>query len=78
MQAASNMLADFTTHHKYLEPLVDVTVLAKSQRFQPIHFAVMEDHADIVEMLIDDYGVDVHTKPGEVTYFFCLYLCTYT
>ena len=22
----------------------------------------MEDHADIVEMLIDNYGVDVHSK----------------
>ena len=29
---------------------------------QPIHFATMADHADIVEMLVDNYGVDVHSK----------------
>ena len=22
----------------------------------------MDDHADIIEMLVDDYGVDVHAK----------------
>ena len=29
---------------------------------QPIHYATMANHADIVEMLIDNYGVDVHSK----------------
>jgi len=29
---------------------------------QPIHFATMANHANIVEMLIDNYGVDVHSK----------------
>ena len=29
---------------------------------QPIHFATMANHADVVEMLADNYGVDVHSK----------------
>ena len=29
---------------------------------QPIHFATMTNHADIVELLIDKYGVDIHSK----------------
>ena len=28
----------------------------------------MHDHADIVRMLIDDYGVDVHTKEEVVLF----------
>ena len=29
---------------------------------QPIHYATMANHADIVKMLIDNYRVDVHSK----------------
>ena len=29
---------------------------------QPIHFATCNDHADIVDMLIEEYGADIHAK----------------
>jgi len=29
---------------------------------QPIHFATMSGHVSITEALLDDYGVDVHSK----------------
>ena len=37
---------------------------------QPIHFATMTNNADIVEMLIDSYGVDVHSKDEVI----CMYV----
>ena len=39
---------------------------------QPIHFATMANHAEIVEMLIDNYGVDVHSK--DEVWFITAYL----
>ena len=49
---------------------------------QPIHFATMANHADIVEMLVDSYGVDVHSKDEVHTYgtprmYVCMYVYVY-
>ena len=38
---------------------------------QPIHFATMSGHTDITETLVDDYGVDVHSKDAVSMYTIC-------
>ena len=45
---------------------------------QPIHFATMTNHADIVELLIDKYGVDVHSKDEVcMLHYVLVYVCMY-
>jgi len=44
---------------------------------QPIHFATMSGHTDITETLIDDYGVDVHSKDAVSTCTTYIYIYIY-